>query len=193
MASNKREQILRAAGAVVMEWGAEKMTLDAVAEQAGVSKGGLLYHFPSKEALIEAMVARLIEEFGAEVQNQEQRLASQNVPAAGRWLRAYVTVGTTPEQDFDVMMAALLAAVTSNPALLGTMREADARWQNRAENDGIDPQLATVIRLAADGCWMSALFGFEAGFESEAKLRAVQKTLLRLIDRAIAESEEVEK
>lgn len=65
------------------------------------------------------------------------------------------------------------------------MREADARWQAKAERDGLDPQLATVIRLAADGCWMAALFGFEAGFESDVKLRAVQSTLLRLIDEAL--------
>ena len=178
---------MRAAGAVIVEWGAEKMTLDAVAQQAGISKGGLLYYFPTKEALIGGMVTRLIEEFEAEVNAQEQRLKQQNVPAAGRFLRAYVIAATTPEEEFDAMMAALLAAVTSNPPLLSAMREADAIWQQRAESDGIDVGLATIIRLAADGCWMSALFGFEAGFESDVKLRAVQNTLLRLIDDAIAQ------
>ena len=38
--------------------GAVHLTLDAVAERAGVSKGGLLYHFPSKESLLQAMVDR---------------------------------------------------------------------------------------------------------------------------------------
>jgi AcrR family transcriptional regulator len=51
--------ILDAAEAVVLESGARHMTLDAVAVKAGVSKGGLLYHFPTKDALLRAMLDRL--------------------------------------------------------------------------------------------------------------------------------------
>jgi AcrR family transcriptional regulator len=58
-----REAILRAAGRVVVEEGVSGMTLEAVACEAGVSKGGLLYRFPSKEALIASMIGRLIEVF----------------------------------------------------------------------------------------------------------------------------------
>ena len=36
----------------IKEEGVVKLTLEAVAQRAGVSKGGLLYHYPSKEALI---------------------------------------------------------------------------------------------------------------------------------------------
>ena len=38
--------------------GVAKLTLEAVAKEAGVSKGGLLYHFSNKEALIEGMIVR---------------------------------------------------------------------------------------------------------------------------------------
>ena len=38
--------------------GAAHLTLDAVAERAGVSKGGLLYNFHTKELLLQAMVDR---------------------------------------------------------------------------------------------------------------------------------------
>ncbi|MCL4694718.1 MAG: TetR/AcrR family transcriptional regulator, partial [Candidatus Hydrogenedentes bacterium] len=47
--------LLDSAEAVVVEGGPSRLTLDAVAEKAGVSKGGLLYHFPTKDALVEAM------------------------------------------------------------------------------------------------------------------------------------------
>jgi AcrR family transcriptional regulator len=43
-----RSQILDAAEAVVMCQGVRNLTLDAVAAHAGISKGGLLYHFRSK-------------------------------------------------------------------------------------------------------------------------------------------------
>lgn len=69
-----RDRLLDAAERVVVESGATHLTLDAVAKSAGVSKGGLLYHFPSKEALLEGMLARHFEDVDAEV---AKRLASR--------------------------------------------------------------------------------------------------------------------
>lgn len=47
----KRHLILDTATKIVMENDYNALTLDAVAKQAGISKGGLLYHFPNKELL----------------------------------------------------------------------------------------------------------------------------------------------
>ena len=161
----------------------------APSAHAGVSKGGLLYHFPSKDALIEAMIAQLVGSFEAQI---EAAMAREARPVAGRFLRAYVRVSTAPPGDSDALAHALMAAVTVNPQLLGAMREADARWQGRAENDGIAPDLATIVRLAADGCWLSALFGFEAGLEGAAQRSAVQRGLLDIIEAAIETRVEAE-
>jgi AcrR family transcriptional regulator len=54
-----RERLLDAAEKVVARDGVANLTLDAVAREGGVSKGGLLYHFPSKSALITSVVERL--------------------------------------------------------------------------------------------------------------------------------------
>ena len=62
-----RDRLLDAAERVVVESGATHLTLDAVAKSAGVSKGGLLYHFPSKEALLEGMLSRHFQDVDAEV------------------------------------------------------------------------------------------------------------------------------
>ena len=62
-----RDRLLDAAERVVVESGATHLTLDAVAKSAGVSKGGLLYHFPSKEALLEGMLSRHFKDVDAEV------------------------------------------------------------------------------------------------------------------------------
>lgn len=185
---NKRTTLLRAAGEVVRQSGADAMTLEAVAARAGVSKGGLLYHFPTKEALIGAMVTRLIEEFDAALDAHIARETEQgDAPQAGRWLRAYARVSTTPDEPSDAVAAALMVASAQSPALLEPMKAAGARWQARAENDGLDPDVATVVRLAADGCWLSSLFGFEAGFESRARLESLQNVLLRLVEQATTE------
>ena len=47
--------------------GPQALTLDAVAAEAGVSKGGLLYHFASKRELLDAMLMGFLEEFDREI------------------------------------------------------------------------------------------------------------------------------
>ena len=149
-----RQTLLDAATRVVREGGAASLTLEAVARAAGVSKGGLLYHFRSKEALIAAMIADLQARFEAEV---DAALARDDEPGPGRWLRAFVRVTfATAPQDLD-LTASLLAAAGTNPILLAPMRDSFARWQTLAEADGLTPAQATLVRLAADGLWFADL------------------------------------
>lgn len=54
-----RERVLDAYEHVLIAEGERSATLDAVAKAAGVSKGGLLYHFASKEELIAGLLERL--------------------------------------------------------------------------------------------------------------------------------------
>src|SRR5690349_19054927 len=80
-----KTRILTAAETVVLERGVSALTLDAVAEAAGLSKGGLIYHFESKEALIRAMIARI----GTCMQERMDRFcAADGQP--GTWTRAYL-------------------------------------------------------------------------------------------------------
>lgn len=65
-----RQRLLDAAGDLAFEEGASSLSLDAVAARAGVSKGGLLYHFPSKNALLRAMVAEHVARVRAELESR---------------------------------------------------------------------------------------------------------------------------
>jgi AcrR family transcriptional regulator len=156
---SSKDRILDAAERVVIEQGAAHLTLDAVAQKAAISKGGLLYNFPSKDELIRGMIARLSERFERDV---EQRAAADPEPA-GRHTRAYVDVClpalTALSAPHDQVCAGLLAAVATNPSLLAPMQEGARALQARLTSDGIDPVLATIIRLAVDGLWMADLFG----------------------------------
>ncbi|MBK6637618.1 MAG: helix-turn-helix transcriptional regulator [Rhodocyclaceae bacterium] len=58
-----RERLLDAAGRVASREGYGAFTLEAVAAEAGTSKGGLLYHYASKELLIAGMVERMTHKF----------------------------------------------------------------------------------------------------------------------------------
>ena len=81
-----RERILEAGYAVAGQSGVAAVTLDAVANRAGVSKGGLLYHFPSKEALVSGMVDGLCGTFA----DLADAAASADPVPAGRSARAYL-------------------------------------------------------------------------------------------------------
>lgn len=59
-ANNSREHILDTYVNLLIHTGERAATLDAVATAAKVSKGGLLYHFSSKKALLEALAERTI-------------------------------------------------------------------------------------------------------------------------------------
>lgn len=62
--TDTRDLLLSAALGILME-GETVLTLDAVSKRSGVSKGGLIHHFPTKEALIEGVVEELIRQFAS--------------------------------------------------------------------------------------------------------------------------------
>jgi AcrR family transcriptional regulator len=138
-----RDRLLDAAGAVVRRDGAQALTLDAVAEEAEVSKGGLLYHFKSKRELVEGMIERWMTEFQREIDEED--------PA---FVRGYVKASAPAGNELG-----MLAALIADPALLVAVRRQYGIWQDRVEREGHDPVDATVARLAADGLWLAELLG----------------------------------
>jgi AcrR family transcriptional regulator len=151
-----RDTILSAAAKVVTEQGASRMTLEAVAKEAGVSKGGLLYHFPSKDALIQGMVEQMADEYTARIWDEYER--DDFGTNQGRWLRALIKATFTSTHLEPT--AGLMAAVLLNPELLDPNRQSYDKRQTLIEQDGIDPVLANIIRLAVDGLWFSELLAF---------------------------------
>ncbi|MCH8541979.1 MAG: TetR/AcrR family transcriptional regulator [Alcanivorax sp.] len=117
---NTRDQILDAAQQVAANRGAGHVTLDAVARESGLSKGGVLYHFPNKDALINGMLERLIEQNAAARAQADAALDGQ----PHRTLRSILTARQTEHRALnpDVAMA-VLAAAAEKPQLLDPMRE----------------------------------------------------------------------
>ena len=66
--TDTRDRIVRAAEDVVIQEGVARLTLEAAAAEAGVSKGGVLYHFPTRAALVAAMVERFVVSFDADLE-----------------------------------------------------------------------------------------------------------------------------
>jgi AcrR family transcriptional regulator len=150
-----RERLVAAAAAVVRREGPRALTLDAVAREAGVSKGGLLYHFPTKRDLVRAWVQEWMDDFQAGIDREAE------AEGTGGWTRAYVRgsdMSRAAEAERDAEFS-LLALVVDAPEELDFVRKRYTEWQARIEKDGIDPVDATLVRLAADGLWYADLLG----------------------------------
>jgi AcrR family transcriptional regulator len=141
-----KQKLLDAAGAVVRRDGPQALTLDAVAGEAGVSKGGLLYHYGTKQELIEALVARWLSDFQSDID-----------AADPHFVRGYVRASDPAGEIADEV--GMLAALIADPSVLRRVRDQYGIWQDRVEREGSDPVDATVARLAADGLWLAELLG----------------------------------
>jgi AcrR family transcriptional regulator len=152
-AGETRDRLLDAAARLLMR-DPSKLTLDAVAQEAGTSKGGLLYHFSSKAQLLDAVVDRWEASFQEQID-----AAADDTP--GGWVRAYADVSAQEyesEHDREVD-SGIIAVLTQHPDRLESVRSRYADWQSRIVADGIDPVDATIVRLATDGLWLTELMG----------------------------------
>ena len=178
--TDARTRILDAAEAIVRARGVAGLTLEAAAREAGVSKGGLLYHFASKEALLTGLLARLATFIGEDFQ---VTVATQP-EGQGRVARAMLSwaFGLTPEamnERCDRAAAVFLAAFHHDPALLDPIRAVVARMREAVAADGLPPGHGGAIMAAGDGLFMARIFGLYA--PTEAEMHQMHTALSRLL------------
>ena len=162
--SNARDRILDAAEELVSTRGVSDLTLDAVAAGADLSKGGLLYHFASKEQLIIGLVQRITDELAADF---ERSLSDETdkPDSPGRLVRAMLRQSHMIESDsraakrYTRAFAILMATMVQGPELLGPIRGFYQEIIGRLQRDGLPPGRAEVIAAALDGLWLGSMFG----------------------------------
>ncbi len=146
-AQNARGTILDAAEDVVIEIGARHLTLDAVAARAGVSKGGLMYHFPNKEALLNGMLDRRFAR--SDESRQRMRALLPEGPRSG--IIAYVLSSLEQDDKARKLGSALLAAAAHDPQLLSPHCSKYRRLLEEFDREGLGFKRTAVIMLAVDG------------------------------------------
>jgi AcrR family transcriptional regulator len=180
--ADARTRILDAVETLVVRKGVNGLTLEAAAREAKVSKGGLLYHFASKEALLTGVMQRLSE---LVTRDYEEGVALQP-EGPGRAARAQLAwafgeADCSPGQDKNDRMAAVcLAAFHHDPALLDPLRAVIERMKADLLADGIPHGVAMVVQTATDGLFMAHLFGMYR--PTEADMTALRATLHALLE-----------
>jgi len=145
--SSLKQRILEAADSLARDVGPGHISLEAVAARAGVSKGGLLYHFPSKENLLEALVEHHLQVF-------DDALTARQTESAG-------APNSVTEAFLDLFMreyerkqpppSGLMMVLAENPGLLEPVRHYNRIFLDRMKENASDPNLATVVFLALHG------------------------------------------
>ena len=154
-----RDTLLDSAEAVVVRQGIANLTLDAVAAEAGMSKGGLLHHFPTKDRLVEALVTRSAENWRACYLEAYRRTPE----GPGRMARALLSHCLSDAQGWTDQLrhssSAVFAALAQNPALIEPMRAVYSDLHQRIAEDGLPPGVGEAIAAAIDGLWLDWVLG----------------------------------
>jgi AcrR family transcriptional regulator len=151
-----RRALLDAAGTAIRVRGISA-SLDDIARQAGVSKGGLLYHFPAKDALVRALAQDILDAFRAEV----SAALDPADTSPGRLTRAYVRASLDTSQDEVAIREniALIAQLISIPEIAELARADAERWDGELHADGLPADVVTLVVAAADGASTAPLWG----------------------------------
>ena len=158
----RREAILDAAVGLLLERDGRGLTMDSVARRAGISKGGLTHHFPSKETLIEGTYARMIRVFEAKV----AELSNGAACGTRAEIEAYITASLgTPFRGLAAELGAgVVAALGSDPArndrLVDPLRwlYRDVLEANRARRQGSRFARAAILFMAVEAVLFFDIF-----------------------------------
>jgi len=171
-AQRNRERLIEAAKAAFADAGAD-VALEEIARRAGVGIGTLYRHFPTRDAVIEAVYRREVEQLGAAA----QRLLADEPPgqALRDWMRVFVDYIATKK-----VIAAALAGLSSSPTLYAASGETIISAITTLTTAAIT---AGDIRPDADPAdLLRALVGFTYG----ATAPGWRESALRLIDLLMA-------
>ncbi|CDN92346.1 TetR family transcriptional regulator [Agrobacterium tumefaciens] len=170
-----RRNLLDCAAKLAADQGVAALSVQAVANAAGVTKGGLFHHFASKQVLLEAVMADLISALDAEI----DALISQDCEAYGCFTRAYVNaVFADRGRDSGRQWAALSVSMVGEPSLRRMWTSwFEGRLSRHKETD--DRVVLELVRLAADGIWFADLLaddGRAGGDRAALKTQMIAQT-----------------
>ncbi|GAA2232594.1 TetR/AcrR family transcriptional regulator [Herbiconiux moechotypicola] len=150
MRQNNRVKVLDAAIRVVEAHGVRGLTLEATAEEAGLTRGGMMYHFRDRDALLVALHEHLAQLWEQQLEQAAGKPAAEATP--DERIAAYAIVTASDSAPAEL---ALLLEGSKRPEFAGPWEEVQRRWTPTAAEAVADPAAFDrfVLRLAADGLW----------------------------------------
>ncbi len=140
--------MLDAFESILIEDGERTATLDATAKAAGVSKGGLLYHFASKDELAAGMIARLEDLV-------DEDLVGMSAAEAGP-VAYYVRTSVMENAPLDrALIAVSRLAQGGSPDAAGALRQTRRSWSDAIRPHVRDETALDLVMLVSDGLYFN--------------------------------------
>ena len=182
---NQKARILEAASRIVGQAGAAHLTIEAVAVEAGLSKGGVLYHFPNKRSMLEGMLDKVLTDVGQRTAGYRDKLGD----APGAAIRARLLAEQEQSAQERAMSLALLAAAAEIRACwirrgefvsmaFAGIRDAARRCGRRRRISGADPAAGGGGTALSGDAGTVAAFRRAEGSASPAAAVSVAETTL---------------
>ena len=150
--------ILDAAERLIRREGTRTLTIDAVAAEATLSKGGVLHHFASKDALITALAERKLKAIKDDIARHE----AEQPPGPSAMPLALIAHARQVYCDEDGFPRALLLASADNPEALAGFNDFLRGQLARMEAMSGSPGEGAVITFATLGLLLSRTLGFHS-------------------------------
>ncbi len=177
-------RILDAVMVLIRDGGLPAVTLSAVCRKAGLSKGGLMHHYPSKEALVNAFLQRGGQEHLALIQQAIER----HPAGSGNRLRAYVDLlvgeSTTLQCDEDRDCAAVMMALIQGGRDSDEVRKFYESLHQMLSGDGVSDEFLELILATVDGVWLQSVI--EPPETIGPRSERIRQNLRRLIANEVA-------
>ena len=159
-----RDAVLDAAERVVSRDGAARMTLEAVAHEAGISKASVLYDYKNKQALIKAVIERRVARENERLREGIEKLGP--VPDAVVRARIASTTRLMSEADRAVVLN-LVAALAGDAELRTSINEAYSQQIEQIIQTSTQPSTAMLAFLAVEGLRLMECFGLYSWPQNE--------------------------
>ena len=156
-----RSKLIECAARIITEQGPNAVTIQAVADAAGVTKGGLLHHFKNKNQLSEAVSRYFIDQLDTEL----SKLMAEDPAEYGRFTRAYIKAISQDLASAQNEQWISFAIYTVTEPELKSMWNEWMKEKRRLHYDTDSDQMLQVLRYAADGIWFEVLMG--VGYQNE--------------------------
>lgn len=168
-----RARLLDVAEEIVRTGGGAALTIGALAQAAGVSKGGVQYSFASKDDLVRTLVERWTSQFDAVMGAGEE-----DDPVA--FVRRYIAATRASQQAMNAKMAGLLVSYLEDPVNRRETRNWYLGIFRRLGGSSAAAQTARVAFLAVEGLFLMRLNGIDERGDWTAFLDDVEAILARL-------------
>lgn len=151
-----KSAVIAAALAIIARDGAGRLTLDAIARESGVSKGGLLHQFPTKRAVLAALLEQQADHYDSFAQAfREAHGADYAEPVLAAQIAAYREV----MKGANSITSAILAAIAEDPTFLNPLQEREQQSLALIREQAADPEQALSRLYSAQGLALSTILG----------------------------------